>query len=98
MAASLLQFGQRHVARGVGRMANVVIASGQGCHVQLADGKKMLDFTCGIGVTNLGMPHPSAGRILKPLNVPRSLPPESESRSCRTVQQSRTYPGKYNPC
>lgn len=51
---SLIQFGQRHVARGVNRLANAVITSGKGSHVQLDDGRKMLDFTCGIGVTNLG--------------------------------------------
>jgi 4-aminobutyrate aminotransferase len=54
MAASLVQFGQRHVTRGVGRMANAVIASGKGSHVQFRDGRKLLDFTCGIGVTSLG--------------------------------------------
>lgn len=54
MASSLVQFGQRHVARGVNRLANVVVASAKGSHVQLEDGRKLLDFTCGIGVTNLG--------------------------------------------
>ena len=27
---------------------------GEGSYVTLGDGRKMLDFTCGIGVTNLG--------------------------------------------
>ncbi|KAF8514152.1 pyridoxal phosphate-dependent transferase [Gautieria morchelliformis] len=62
MAASLVQFGQRHVTRGVGRMANAVIASGKGSHVQFQDGRKLLDFTCGIGVTSLGHCHPKVSR------------------------------------
>jgi len=53
--ASLVQFGQRHVAKGVNRLVNAVIKTGRGSYVYLEDGRKMLDFTCGIGVTNLGL-------------------------------------------
>ena len=96
MAASLAQFGQRHVGRGVSRIVNAVITSGKGCNVQLADGRKMLDFTCGIGVTSLGMPVPCLQDEYTH-GVPRSLSSESKSRSCRTMQQSHTCSGKYSP-
>lgn len=34
------------------------MTKGDGTYVEYADGKRMLDFTCGIGVTNLGHAHP----------------------------------------
>ena len=52
--ASLVEFGQRHVTKGLGRVVEAVITKGEGSYVTLGDGRKMLDFTCGIGVTNLG--------------------------------------------
>ncbi|KIJ49489.1 hypothetical protein M422DRAFT_777435 [Sphaerobolus stellatus SS14] len=62
MVTSLVQFGQRHVARGVNRLANAVITSGKGSYVHFEDGRKVLDFTCGIGVTNLGHCHPKVSK------------------------------------
>ena len=58
-AAKLTEFGTRHVARGIGRLATEVIESGSGSYVTMASGRKMLDFTCGIGVANLGHCHPA---------------------------------------
>ena len=52
--ASLVEFGQKHVTKGLGRVVDAVLAKGEGSYVTLGDGRKMLDFTCGIGVTNLG--------------------------------------------
>lgn len=57
-AARLTQFGTKHVAKGIGRLSTEVLESGSGSHVTTASGRKMLDFTSGIGVTNLGHCHP----------------------------------------
>ncbi|KAJ9605819.1 hypothetical protein H2200_009668 [Cladophialophora chaetospira] len=56
---NLAEFGTRHVARGIGRLATEVIESGSGSYVTMASGRKFLDFTCGIGVANLGHCHPA---------------------------------------
>jgi 4-aminobutyrate aminotransferase len=55
----LAEFGVKHVARGVGRLSNHVLESGAGSYVTTTEGRKMLDFTSGIGVTNLGHCHPA---------------------------------------
>ncbi|KAG8681218.1 hypothetical protein FRC09_017673, partial [Ceratobasidium sp. 395] len=52
------EFGVEHTARGVNRLVNAVIVQGEGSYVTLDDGRKMLDFTTGIGVTGLGHCHP----------------------------------------
>ncbi|KAI0315223.1 acetylornithine aminotransferase [Amylostereum chailletii] len=54
--APLVEFGQRHVTKGLGRMTEDVFAKGEGSWVTLQSGRRILDFTCGIGVTNLGEP------------------------------------------
>ncbi|KAH9916934.1 pyridoxal phosphate-dependent transferase [Amylocystis lapponica] len=54
MASSLVQFGQKHVTKGLGRVVEAVFVKGEGSYVTLEDGRRMLDFTCGIGVTNFG--------------------------------------------
>ena len=51
---SLVAFGNTHVTKGLGRIAEGVIAQGEGSYVRFEDGRRALDFTCGIGVTNLG--------------------------------------------
>ena len=43
-----------HVTKGLGRSTEGVIKKASGSRVQFYDGREMLDFTCGIGVTNLG--------------------------------------------
>jgi 4-aminobutyrate aminotransferase len=50
--------GKQHLARGVGRMADIVMKRGQGSWIWTADNRKLLDFTSGIAVTNLGHCHP----------------------------------------
>ncbi|KIW51965.1 4-aminobutyrate transaminase [Exophiala xenobiotica] len=57
--SKLAEFGTRHVAKGIGRLATEVIESGSGSYVTMMSGRKMLDFTCGIGVANLGHCHPA---------------------------------------
>ncbi|KAG9103468.1 hypothetical protein FRC06_010576 [Ceratobasidium sp. 370] len=52
------EFGIKHTARGVNRLVNAVIVQGDGSYVTLDDGREMLDFTTGIGVTGLGHCHP----------------------------------------
>ena len=58
-AAKLSQFGVKHVARGIGRLSTEVLDSGSGSYVTTVSGRKLLDFTSGIGVTNLGHCHPA---------------------------------------
>ncbi len=57
--SKLAQFGIQHVARGIGRLSTEVLESGAGSYVTSTSGRKMLDFTAGIGVTNLGHCHPA---------------------------------------
>jgi 4-aminobutyrate aminotransferase len=52
--ASLEALGKTHVTKGLGRITDGIIKSGKGSYVEFHDGRKMLDFTCGIGVANLG--------------------------------------------
>ncbi|KIK61516.1 hypothetical protein GYMLUDRAFT_43075 [Collybiopsis luxurians FD-317 M1] len=61
-AAALNDFGKHHVTNGLGRITEGVMAKGSGSYVEYLDGKKMLDFTCGIGVTNLGHCHPKVSK------------------------------------
>lgn len=51
---ALREFGKRHITKGLGRISEGVMIKGEGSYVKYDDGRKMLDFTCGIGVTNLG--------------------------------------------
>jgi len=55
---SLVEFGQKHVTKGLGRVAEGIMCKGKGSYVTFEDGKRMLDFTCGIAVTGLGHCHP----------------------------------------
>lgn len=47
-----------HIARGVGRLTDLVFASGSGSYVKTTCGRSLLDFTSGIGVVNTGHSHP----------------------------------------
>lgn len=53
-SSSLVSFGQQHVTKGLGRVVEDVFEKGEGSYVTMKSGRKMLDFTCGIAVTNLG--------------------------------------------
>jgi 4-aminobutyrate aminotransferase len=50
----LYDFGLLHVTKGIRRVTDGIMAKGEGSYVQYEDGRRFLDFTCGIGVTNLG--------------------------------------------
>ena len=41
-ASALAQFGTRHIARGIGRLATEVIESGSGSYVTMVGGRKMV--------------------------------------------------------
>ena len=60
--ASLVDFGNKHVTAGLGRQIDGVMTKGEGSYVTLGDGRKMLDFTSGIGVTNFGHCHPKISK------------------------------------
>lgn len=51
---NLYAFGVKHVTKGLGRITEGIMVKGEGSYVVYDDGRRMLDFTCGIGVTNLG--------------------------------------------
>lgn len=51
----LHEFGVRHVTKGLGRITEGIMVKGEGSYVVYDDGRRILDFTCGIGVTGLGM-------------------------------------------
>ena len=61
-----------HMSPVWGRMFNFVAERAEGSYIYTTDGRRLLDFTCGIGVTNTGHCHPQvveavreqAGRIL----------------------------------
>ncbi|KAK6497834.1 hypothetical protein TWF481_012234 [Arthrobotrys musiformis] len=57
-ATARAAFGVQHIAKGIGRLSNVVLTRGAGSFVWTDEGRKLLDFTAGIGVTNLGHCHP----------------------------------------
>ena len=53
-AENLYAFGVKHVTKGLGRITEGIMTKGEGSYVVYDDGRRMLDFTCGIGVTSLG--------------------------------------------
>jgi 4-aminobutyrate aminotransferase len=52
--SNLVQFGKAHIAKGIGRSTELVIEKAKGTFVYTIDGKKYLDLSTGIGVTNTG--------------------------------------------
>lgn len=63
--SELATFGEQHVARGVSRLTTNVLKKGSGTWVWNDQGCKLLDLTCGIGVTNLGHCHPRISEAAK---------------------------------
>ncbi|MBI5828956.1 MAG: aminotransferase class III-fold pyridoxal phosphate-dependent enzyme [Chloroflexi bacterium] len=47
-----------HLSPVWSRSAALIAERGEGAYLYTADGRKLLDFTCGIGVTNTGHCHP----------------------------------------
>lgn len=57
-AAPRLIHGVKHV------LPDVVVKSAKGAYAETECGRRMLDFSCGIGVTNLGHSHPGVTRAV----------------------------------
>jgi 4-aminobutyrate aminotransferase len=51
-----------HISPIWSRSAAIIAERGEGAYIYTTDGRKLLDFTCGIGVTNTGHAHP---RVVK---------------------------------
>jgi 4-aminobutyrate aminotransferase len=51
-----------HISPIWSRSASIVAERGEGAYLYTTDGRQLLDFTCGIGVTNTGHAHP---RVVK---------------------------------
>jgi len=47
------------------RIFPIVAEKAEGCYIQAVDGRKYLDFTCGIGVTNTGHCHPKVVEAIR---------------------------------
>ncbi|WOO86007.1 4-aminobutyrate aminotransferase GabT [Vanrija pseudolonga] len=47
-----------HLTKGTGRLREHVFVEGKGINVWTSDGRRLLDFSSGIGVTSLGHAHP----------------------------------------
>ncbi|KAI7896109.1 pyridoxal phosphate-dependent transferase [Mucor mucedo] len=60
-----VQFGKTHIARGIGRSTELVIDKAKGTYVYAVDGKKYLDLSTGIGVTNTGHCHPTVVKAVQ---------------------------------
>jgi 4-aminobutyrate aminotransferase len=54
----LYEFGTKHITKGLSQVTDGLMVKGSGSYVTFEDGRNYLDFTCGIGVTNLGHCHP----------------------------------------
>ncbi|KAI9484101.1 MAG: pyridoxal phosphate-dependent transferase [Benjaminiella poitrasii] len=63
--SKLAQFGKKHIAYGIGRSTELVIEKGKGTYVWTVEGKKYLDLTTGIGVTNTGHCHPTVVKAVQ---------------------------------
>lgn len=53
-----------HLFQGVKQLLPYVVKSSKGVHVETECGKKFIDFTCGIGVTNLGHSHDAVNKAV----------------------------------
>ncbi|KAG6914996.1 hypothetical protein DXG01_014010 [Tephrocybe rancida] len=72
-AETLIALGNKHVTNGLGRLTEGILSRGQGSYVEYEDGKKLLDFSSGIGVTSLGMPYLELVERLLPVMPDASL-------------------------
>jgi 4-aminobutyrate aminotransferase len=52
-------FGEQHITKGIGRLTKHVFEDAKGTFITTDKGVKLLDFTSGIGVVNLGHCHPT---------------------------------------
>ena len=54
-----------HMTPAWSRIFNFVAARAEGSYIYTDDGRKLLDFTCGIGVTNTGHCHPKVVEAIR---------------------------------
>lgn len=54
-----------HISPIWSRSATIIAERGEGAYIHTTDGRKLLDFTCGIGVTNTGHAHPKVVKAIQ---------------------------------
>src|SRR5512140_227677 len=54
-----------HMSPVWGRIFNFVAERAEGSYIYTTDGRKLLDYTCGIGVTNTGHCHPKVVEAIR---------------------------------
>ena len=57
--ATLLEKDRELISPAFGRSSDLMVDTAEGAWLHTLDGRSVLDFTCGIGVTNLGHRHPA---------------------------------------
>lgn len=62
--ATLLEKDRELISPTFGRYTDLVVDTAEGAWLHTIDGRSVLDFTCGIGVTNLGHRHPAVVRAV----------------------------------
>jgi len=62
--ATLLEKDRELISPTFGRYTDLVVDTAEGAWLHTMDGRSVLDFTCGIGVTNLGHRHPAVVRAV----------------------------------
>jgi len=62
--ATLLEKDRELISPTFGRYTDLVVDTAEGSWLHTIDGRSVLDFTCGIGVTNLGHRHPAVVRAV----------------------------------
>ena len=65
MATQLYEQNYPHMSPVWTHIFNFVAERAEGSYIYTVDGKKLLDFTCGIGVTNTGHCHPKVVEAIR---------------------------------
>src|SRR4026209_1789820 len=65
MADKLCEENFPHMSPVWGRIFSFVAERAEGSYIYTTDGRKLLDFTCGIGVTNTGHCHPKVVEAIR---------------------------------
>jgi 4-aminobutyrate aminotransferase len=65
MATTLYEENFPHMTPAWSRIFNFVAERAEGSYIYTEDGRKLLDFTCGIGVTNTGHCHPKVVEAIR---------------------------------
>jgi len=65
MAAKPFEENISHMSPVWGRIFNFVAERAEGSYIYTTDGRRLLDFTCGIGVTNTGHCHPKVVEAIR---------------------------------